>query len=65
MENKRASKSSDIARFVAFLALLLFMHAIPFLLLRTGTSLPLWADILISIPTGPLLLFAGIKFMAD
>jgi hypothetical protein len=51
--------------FMAFLALLVFMCAIPFLLLRAGTTLPLWIDILISLPTGPLLLYTGIKLMAD
>jgi hypothetical protein len=65
MDNKRASRFSDIAHFTALVALLLFMCAIPFALLRAGTSLPLWADILISIPVGPLLLYIGIKLMAD
>ena len=63
-EPRRDASDMGFAGFGIALALIAFFLIVPFMLLRASTSLPLWACILISVPSGGALCYIACK-MAD
>jgi hypothetical protein len=63
-EPRREASAMGFAGMGIALALIVFFFTVPFMLLRIGTSLPIWACTLISVPAGAVLSFLACK-MAD